>query len=98
VRDVVQEESRDRDVLEVLVTGRGSSHPAQLLTQLVVIGVVGEWDEGEEPAGVVLQPAQGFKVLHPVRRRLDVAIEHGAVGGDAELVGERGAPEATPAR
>ena len=48
----------DSDVLEVLVTGGGGSHPAQLLAQLVVIRVVGQRNEGEEPAGLVLQRAQ----------------------------------------
>ena len=60
--------------------------PAQLFTQLVVVGMIRERNEGEESAGLVLQVAQHRHVLDPVGRGLDVTVEHRAVGRNAELV------------
>ena len=83
----------DGDVLEVFVAGRGGADPPHLLAQLVVVGMVGERDVGEESAGLVLQGAELREMGDPVLRRLHVAVEHGAVGRNAELVGDAMHPE-----
>src|SRR5436305_1857062 len=44
-------------------------------------------DEGLEAAGLVLQLAQLAKVIDAMDRLLDMAVEHGRVGAQAELVG-----------
>ena len=98
VGNVVEEEPADRDVLQVLVAGGGGADPAHLLTQLVVVGVVGQRDVGEEAAGLVLQRAQHAEVLDPVLGRLHVAVEHGAVGRECRARARPGAPGATPRR
>ena len=86
VRDVVEHQPAHRDVLEIVEAGGGRAGAAQRLAQLVVIGVIGERDVGEEAARLVLQRAQRQQVVHPVFQRLDVPVQHGAVRGDAELV------------
>ncbi len=63
--------------------------------QLVVLVLVGQGDEGQEALvarglGAVLQVPQAQQVVHPVAGLLDVAVEHGAVGGQALAVAEGG--------
>ena len=84
VRDVVEQQARNGDGLEV-VARRGVTPAATL--EDGVLGVEGERDEGQEAAGLVLQVAQAQQVVDPLLVRLHVAVEHRAVGRDAEPVG-----------
>ena len=52
-----------------------------------VLGVERERDESLEAAGVVLKFAEADQVVDAVVRLFDVAVEHRAVGAEAELVG-----------
>jgi hypothetical protein len=47
VRHIVEEEPRDRDVLEILIARGGRADAAELLAELVVVGVLGQLDLGE---------------------------------------------------
>ncbi|HEY1375965.1 MAG TPA: hypothetical protein VGF55_04190, partial [Gemmataceae bacterium] len=47
----------------------------------------GQRDECLETAGLVLQLAQPDQVVDAVVRLLDVAVEHGGVGAQPQLVG-----------
>ena len=58
-------------------------------------GMEGERDEGLEAAGFVLQLAEADQVVDAVVGLFDVAVEHRAVGAEAELVG--GAVDFEPA-
>ena len=65
-------------------------HQAARLRDVRQPGVVGmerQRDERLEAAGLVLQLAQPDQVVDAVPRLLDVAVEHGRVGAQAELVG-----------
>ena len=86
VRDVVEQQPSHRDVLEVVEAGRRRPGAAQRLAQLVVIGVIGERDVGQEAAGFVLERAQRQQVIDAICERLDVAVQHRAVRWHAELV------------
>src|SRR5437870_1714608 len=55
MRNIVEHQSTDRDVLEIVEARRRGSGPAECLAQLVVVGVIGQRDVGEEAAGLVLQ-------------------------------------------
>ena len=55
----------------------------------------GQRDEGLEPAGFVLKLAQADEMVDAVLGLLDVAVEHGGVGVQAEAVG--GAVDVEPA-
>ena len=81
--DVVEHQAGGRDVAQVGVARRVVLEP-----HVVVLGVVGERDEGVEAAGLVLQRAQAQQVVHLVLRPLDVAVEHGAVALDPHAVGD----------
>ena len=83
VVDVVEVEPPDRNILEIFVPRGGRADSAQLLTELVVLGVIGERDVGEKTAGLVLQFPEHRQVFDPVLGGLDVTVEHGAVGSDA---------------
>ena len=87
MRDVVEQQAADGDVLEVVESGRGGSRAAECLAQFVVVRVVGERDVGQETAGFVLQRSQGEQVIDAVLERFDVPIEHRAVGRHAESMG-----------
>ena len=56
----------------------------------------GQRDELGEPAGAVLHRGEGAQVSYPVPRVIDVAVHHGAAGGDAQLV--RGRDDLNPLR
>ena len=83
VGDVVEHQPGGRDVAQVVVAGGVVLQP-----HVVVLGVVGERDEGVEAAGLVLQRAQAQQVVDLVLGPLDVAVEHGAVALDAHAVGD----------
>ena len=87
VRDVVEHQAADRDVLEVVEPRRGGAGASQRPAQFVGIRVVRERDVAQEPAGLVLQRAQCEQMIDAVLERLDVPVEHRAVRWDAELVG-----------
>ena len=80
VREVVEEQPGGGDHAQVVGRRRLARH------QLRVADLVGEGDEGQEAAGLVLLLAQAQHVLDPLRVGLDVAVEHRGVGLDAEAV------------
>ena len=56
-----------------------------------IVGMERQRNEGHEAVGLVLQRAQAYQVIDAVLVVLDVAVEHGAVGVQAQLVrGARG--------
>src|SRR5919204_4855820 len=83
VGDVVEEQARDGDRLQVL-GARRVPPPAPLEDR--VLGVERERDEREEPAARVLLRAQPQQVVDPLLVRLDVAVQHRALGRDPEPV------------
>ncbi len=83
VRDVVEHQPRDGEHLQIV--GAGRVPPAAALEDRV-LGVERERDEGEEAAGLVLLVAQPQQVVDPLLVGLDVAVEHRAVGRDAEAM------------
>jgi hypothetical protein len=83
VRDVVEQKPRDGDHLEV-VRARREAEAATL--EDGVLGMERERDEREEAAGAVLLVAQPQEVVDALLVRLDVAVEHGALGRDSEPV------------
>src|SRR5256885_6753358 len=87
MRNIVEHQSTDRDVLEIVEARRRGSGPAERLSQLVVVGVIGQRDVGEEAAGLILQGPEREQVVRAVRHGLHVSIQHGAVRGQAESVG-----------
>src|SRR6266699_2359374 len=87
MRNIVEHQSTDRDVLEIVEARRRGSGPAECLAQLVVVGVIGQRDVGEEAAGLVLQGPEREQVVRAVRHGLHVSIQHRAVRGQAEPVG-----------
>ena len=52
-----------------------------------VVGMERQRDEGLEPAGLVLELAEPDQVVDPMLGAVDVAVEHGGVGVQAEPVG-----------
>ena len=63
------------------------------MLQRRVIGMKGQRDEGLEAAGFVLQRAQLEQVVDAVFVVFDVAVEHGRVRFQSDLVGESGGVE-----
>src|SRR6266568_4777993 len=59
VRNIVEHQSTDGDVLEIVEARRRGSGPAERLAQLIVVGVIGQRDVSEEAASLVLERAQG---------------------------------------
>src|SRR6266508_296131 len=86
VIEVVEEQPADSKIAEIVEACSRRSLSPELDTQLVVVGVIGEWDVGEEPASLVLKRAKNGQMLDAVVDCLDVAIEHGAVGANAKPV------------
>src|SRR6478609_2642001 len=91
VRDVVEQQPRDGEHLQV-VSARREPEAAPL--EDGVLGVEGERDEGEEATRLVLLVAQPQQVVDALLVGLDVAVEHGALGRDPELV--RGVVDVEP--
>jgi hypothetical protein len=60
--------------------------------------MIGERDIGQESTGLVLQGSQLGKVRDPVLGRLHVPVQHGAVGGDPQLVRDAVHPKPLLAR
>src|SRR5271166_6687348 len=56
------------------------------MSKIRIVGMEGQGDERLEPSGFVLQLAQPDQVVDPVRGALDVAVEHGGVGVQAQSV------------
>ena len=83
MRDVVEQEPRDRDHLQV-VRPRREAEAAPL--EDGVLRVERERDEGEEAGGAVLLVAEPQQVVDALLVRLDVPVEHRAVRRDAECV------------
>ncbi len=86
VGDVVEHQARHRDVADV-----GEAGGLTDVLERRIVGMEGQRDEGDEAAGFILQGAQLDQVIDAVRVVLNVAVEHGAIGAQAELVrGARG--------
>src|SRR5262245_16656070 len=82
VREVVEEQPRRGDGSQILCRRRGPRHQARRPD------LIRQRDEGEEPAGRILLRPEPEQMIDPLGRRLDVAVEHGRVGPDAERVGD----------
>src|SRR2546426_8834902 len=74
VRNVVEQDPADGDVLEVVESGRRCARASELLAELVVIGVIGEWNVGQEATGLVLQSTEREQVIDAILAWLDVTI------------------------
>src|SRR5262245_64513758 len=89
VWEVVEHEPGDRDRAEIIGRRRlprdelGGSH------------LIRQWDEGQEPAGLVLLLPETEEMVDALLDRLDVAVEHGGVGPDPKRV--RDAVDLAPA-
>ena len=82
VREVVEHQPADRHRLQVHHARRlGDVRPCR-----DVVGMKRQRDERLEAAGLVLQLAQAEQMVDAVLRLLDVAVEHGRVRAQAELV------------
>ena len=92
VRDVVEQQARHGDHLQVV--GAGRVLPAAPLED-GVLRVERERDEREEASGLVLLLAQPQQMVDTLLVGLDVSVEHCAVGRDPEPVGSvmRAEPE-----
>src|SRR6266446_10798290 len=86
VIEVVEEESADGEIAEIIETGRRSSLPAELDSKLVVVGVISERNVGEEAVRFVLEIAKHRKVLDAVLNGLDVSVKHCAVRSNPKPV------------
>ena len=86
VLEVVEEEPTDGQIPQVIEAGGGGAFASERLAEFVVVGVIRERDVGEKAAGFVLQFTQHAEVLHTIFERLDMPVEHRAVGPDAKLV------------
>src|SRR5262245_61253285 len=82
VREVVEEQPRGGDGAEIFGRRCRSRHQARRPD------LIRQRDEGEEATGRVLLGAEPQQVIDPLAGRLDVAVEHGRVGPDAERVGD----------
>src|SRR6266699_1513084 len=91
MRNIVEHQSTDRDVLEIVEARRRGSGPAECLAQLVVVGVIGQRDVSEETARLVLVRAQGEQVGLAMHRQPFLAGEllvgNGGARGGAEYFG-----------
>ena len=84
--EVIEKEAADGEIAEVVESGGRRSLPSKLDSQLVIVGMISEWDVRKESVGLVLQIAQHRQVLYTILNGLDVPIEHGAVRTNAEAV------------
>src|SRR5262245_54971731 len=82
VREVVEEQPCRGDGSQILRRRRRPRHQARRPH------LIRQRDEGEEPAGRVLLRPEPEQMIDPLGSRLDVAVEHGRVGPDAERVGD----------
>ena len=82
VREVVEQQAADGDLANV-----GEAGGDRQVVERRVFRMKGERDEGLEAAGFVLEGAQLEQVIHAVGVVLNVAVEHGRVGLEAEFVG-----------
>ena len=82
VRDVVEHQAGDRDVLDV-VEAAGYRD----MVERSVGRVEGQRNESLEAFGLILQGAQADEMIHSVFFRFDVAVEHCAVGMKTKVVG-----------
>ena len=81
MREVVEQQAADGDLADVGQAGR-----ARQMLQRRVVGMERQRDKGLEAAGFVLQLAQLEQVIHAVFVVLDVAVEHGGVRLQPQLV------------
>src|SRR5712692_4094196 len=81
VVEVVEQKARDGDVLQV-----GEAGWLGQMAERGVFRVEGQRDEGDEAAGLVLELAQQQQVLDTLLFCFDVAVEHGGVRAQADLM------------
>ena len=84
--NVVEQQPPHSNVLEIVEPGRCRARAAQGLAQFVVVGMIGQRDVGEKSAGLILERAQRQQMIDAILERLDMAVQHRAVGWDAELM------------
>ncbi len=85
VREVVEQQPADGDLADV-----GDAGGARQVVKRRVVGMERERDEGLEASGVVLEVAQADEMVHAVLVVFDMAVKHGGVGFEAELVRHAG--------
>src|ERR1039458_2001030 len=83
MREVVEHEAADRDLLDIQHAGGFWQ-----VLQRRVIGMESQRDEGLEASGFVLQRAQFEQMIDAVFVVFDMAVEHGCVGLQPDLVGD----------
>ena len=83
MRKVVEHQAADGDLLDVEHAGG-----FRQMLQRRVVGMERQRDEGLEAAGFVLQRAQLEQVVDAVFVVFDVAVEHGRVRFQSDLMGE----------
>src|ERR1017187_7296059 len=83
MREVVEHEAADRDLLDIQHAGGFWQ-----VLQGRVIGMESQRDESLEAAGFVLQRAQFEQMIDAVFVVFDMAVEHGCVGLQPDLVGD----------
>ncbi len=81
----VEHQTRYGDIADIGEAGRGVKVP-----QWRVGGMKRQRNEGLKTAGVILESAQFQQVVHAVFVILNMAVEHGGVGAQADLVGHAG--------
>src|SRR4029078_5700761 len=74
------------EVPKIIESGRGRPLASQLDSELVGVGVIGEWDVGEKTAGLVLEISEHREVLDAILDSLNVAVKHRAVGANPQPV------------
>ena len=81
MREVVEHQTADRDLLDVEHAGG-----ARQMFEWRVVGMERQGDEGLEPTGFVLQSAELKQVIDAVFVVLDVAVEHGCIRLESDLM------------
>src|SRR3954462_990863 len=88
VVEVVEKESPDGEIAQIVKTCGGRSFSSELFAELVVIGMIGQRDVSEESVGLVLEITQHRQMLDTIFNRLHMAVEHGAVGSNPQAVSD----------
>src|SRR6267378_2942365 len=83
VRKIIEHETADSDLLDVEHAG-GSRQ----MLQRSVRRMERQWDESLEAAGLILQSTQLQQVIDSILIVLDVSIEHGGIGFEADLMSQ----------
>ena len=80
--EVVEEQAADGNLAQV-----GQSRGHRQVVEGRIFGMKGQGDEGLEAAGFILNRTQLEQVVNAILVALNVAVEHGRVGFEAEPMG-----------